>query len=74
VELLAAGLLALLLFTASASAPAVPDAALEVDSVAAADVLPPCGSGVLYRNLTVPAQQAAYQNADGQPCDPDGGR
>jgi len=37
-----------------------------------APTLPACGPGVLYRNLSVPAEKAVYWTADGRRCDPEG--
>ena len=75
-EIVAAALLLFTLITVSVDrdlnaldeAPVV----VSVDAVGGADLLPTCGPGIVYRNLSVPAQQAIYWNADGERCDPEG--
>ena len=48
------------------------DAPVRADLSAYAPTLPACGPGVLYRNLSVPAEKAVYWTADGRRCDPEG--
>jgi len=48
------------------------DAPVSTDLSAYAPTLPACGPGVLYRNLSVPAEKAVYWSADGRRCDPEG--
>ena len=48
------------------------DAPVRADLSAYAPTLPACGPGVLYRNLSVPAERAVYWSADGRRCDPEG--
>ena len=48
------------------------DAPVRADLSAYAPTLPACGTGVLYRNLSVPIEQAVYWTADGRRCDPEG--
>ncbi len=48
------------------------DAPIRADLSAYAPTLPACGPGVLYRNLSVPAEKAVYWSADGRRCDPEG--
>ena len=48
------------------------DAPVRADLSAYAPTLPACGPGVLYRNLSVPAERAVYWTADGRRCDPEG--
>ena len=75
-EIVAAALLLFTLITVSVDRDlnAVDEApvVVSVDAVDGTDPLPACGPGILYRNLTVPAQQAIYWNADGEHCDPEG--
>jgi hypothetical protein len=48
------------------------DAPVRADLSAYSPTLPACGPGVLYRNLSVPAERAVYWSADGRRCDPEG--
>ena len=48
------------------------DAPVRADLSGYAPTLPACGPGVLYRNLSVPAEKAVYWTADGRRCDPEG--
>ena len=48
------------------------DAPVRADLSGYAPTLPACGPGVLYRNLSVPAERAVYWSADGRRCDPEG--
>ena len=48
------------------------DAPVRADLSAYAPTLPACEPGVLYRNLSVPAEKAVYWTADGRRCDPEG--
>ena len=47
-------------------------APVRVDLSGYPPTLPACEPGVLYRNLSVPAEQAVYWTADGRRCDPEG--
>ena len=75
-EIVAAAILLFTLFTVSADRDlnAVDEAPVvaSVDVVDGADPLSACGPGILYRNLSVPAQRTVYWNADGERCDPEG--
>lgn len=48
------------------------DAPVRADLSAYAPALPACGPGMLFRNLSVPTEQAVYWTADGRRCDPEG--
>ena len=84
-EIVAAAMLLFTLITVSADRDSlgaedspVAEYAYPADAVARADGSgyaprrPACGPGIVYRNLSVPAQQAVYWNADGERCDPEG--
>lgn len=75
-EIVAAAILLFTLITVSADRDlnAVDEApvVVSVDAVDGTEPLPTCGPGIVYRNLSVPAQQAVYWSADGERCDPEG--